>query len=121
VNAQPKARKKPVRRVVGRVRNVEVDGQERLLTFELTKEGLLVHPSNLRRDKDTLVPFGRLADWGGTRRAGHVFTMVSGGLEVRRVGSKARRLLTWDALANQAQDQPYLFSEMAVEERKARA
>lgn len=100
-------KRRPVRRVFGRVKNVEVGSA--LFTFELTKVALVVHRRRARRARDMALGFDRLVNGGGFDRNGVKFALTAEGLELRR--GKARKLLSYETLANFAADQPLLFPE----------
>ena len=108
-----KPRKAPVRRVFGRLTRLAVPGQQKLVTVELMKAGVLVHKLAARRKGDVLVGFERLCNGGGIEVdvAGErvTITMTDKGVEVRRGGSKQVRLLDWVTLANMSAVQPLLF------------
>ena len=108
-----KQRKKPVRKVFGRVR---VDAADWVYVFELTKAGLVVHRRNSRRAKDEHVPFDWLAAGNTlTEQVGGSsvrFALVPGaGLEVKVKGERTR-VLPWEFLANYGRQQPVLFPHL---------
>jgi hypothetical protein len=115
-------RKKPVRRVFGRLTRLAVPGQQKLVTVELTKAGVLVHKRAARRKGDVLVGFERLCNGGGIEVdvAGEwvTFTMTDKGVEARRGGSKQVRLMDWAVLENMSRVQPLLFAKMPVDKKE---
>lgn len=108
---EAKERKKPVRRVWGRLKGVEVPGQDKVFTFELTVAGVTVRKRNSRKVRT--VGFERLASGGGVVSGGRTFTATDAGVEVSQDGSRAVRLVDWATLGNLAQRQPVLFPEEA--------
>ena len=118
-----KTRKVPVRRVFGRLTRLAVPGQDKLVTVELTKAGLVVHRHATRRKNDTLLGFERLCNGGGVTVAvaGErvTFTMTDAGVEVRRGGSKRHTLLDWETLSNMANRQPMLWPGLPKDKEQA--
>lgn len=101
-----------MRRVFGRLARQEVPGHEKLLTFELTKAGVVVHRHACRRKGDVTVGFTALAAGGGHRDGDAVFTPTAAGVEVRQPGSLAVTV-TWDQLRRIGRRQPELFPELS--------
>lgn len=111
---EPKKKKK--RKVFGRLKGIEVDGYEKVFTFELTKQGLIVRPrSSKNRD---LIPFNRLVGGGGYRVAGYIINWAQTGIEIRTQHGKGVQLVEWGALLNMAHRQPFLFHELAKKEEQ---
>lgn len=100
-------KKGATRRVFGRLKNVEAVGG--LYTFELTKDGLVVHRRNHRRRGDRKLGFGRLVAGGGVVVPGlATFTLTEDGLEIVKRGVK--RVVSWERLENTTRVQPELFA-----------
>ncbi len=121
-----KPRAAAVRSVTGRVRNQEAAGA--LWTFEMRKDkwdlktgkvavagGVTVRRRFARKKDTELITFEHLT--GGAARTVEVagakigFRFGPDGVEVRRRGDRAWRLIDWAAVANMAQTQPLLFVE----------
>ena len=109
-----KERKKPVRKVFGRVQWVDVGAGR--FRFELTQSGLRVRRKGARAGDALLLPFDRLT--GG---AGHEwvdgwvavkFAVTDKGVEVRRGGSVRVQVVPFAELANASRKQPLLFADL---------
>lgn len=112
LQGERKKRKASVRRVLGRLRDIDVGAGR--FTFELTKAGLVVHRKNARRKTDLTIPFSRLTEGGGHQCAGPdggtvLFAVTDGGVEVRRAGSKQAMTIPLVQVANMANSQPLLI------------
>lgn len=99
-------------RVVGRVKDVAIDGHDRKWVFELTRDGAVAREKCRRKDTARLIPFSMLAEScgitvtiGATR---YTFTVTQVGVAVSARGEKTRTV-TWTELANMGRPQPWLF------------
>lgn len=108
MNNEVTTKKKPVRRLHARLKNVEVlDG---LWTFEMTKQGVTARQRNRRKKNAVAWSLATLASGGGLARqvngAAYRFTLTEQGLEVVAV-------ISFADLANMGRVQPELFPELA--------
>jgi hypothetical protein len=109
-----------VRRVFGRLRNVEVPGQAKLWHFELTKAGLVARRRGQRRASASTVTFERLAAGAGVEvklENGERFAFALGasGLEITQYGRRPK-MVGWEALANLGRVQMEMFPQLVHRE-----